>query len=113
MATSIGEGTPETLAAYETFRRSGRDVIVSTVRDEHPTNIGQFVKSVAIAVVQRADYNPDWKPWDGFTRPLCRIDRNVNYSEFSDKAWEHPEHDGRLDCSTVVGAILMARQSFI
>ncbi len=81
--------------------------------DEHPTLLGQIAKGVGVAVVRRAEYDPDWKPWGKFSRLLCAIDRNANYIDFTDAAWEHPEHDGRLDCSTVVGAILMARQSYI
>ena len=81
--------------------------------NEHPTLLGQIAKGVGLGVVQRSDYNPDWKPWDGFTRPLCKIERNANYIDFTDASWEHPEHDGRLDCSTIVGALLMARQSYV
>jgi len=90
-----------------------KDMLAMEVANEHPTLTGQIAKAVAIGVVRRADYNPEWKPWERFTSRLCTIPRNVNYAEFTDKAWEHPEHDGRLDCSTVVGAILMARQSYI
>lgn len=87
--------------------------LADALSNDHPTLAGQFAKAVGIGIVRRADYNPEWKPWDTYTRPLCTIPHGVNYAEFSDKAWEHPDHDGRLDCSTVVGAILMARQSYI
>lgn len=90
-----------------------KDMLATLVSNEHPTLTGIIVKAIATGVVRRADYNPEWKPWDGFFRPLCAISRGTNYADFSDKAWEHPDHDGRLDCSTVVGAILMARQSYI
>lgn len=90
-----------------------KGTLSNLISNEHPTLTGIIAKAVAVGVVRRADYNPEWKPWDRYTRPLCTIPRGVNYAEFSDKAWEHPEHDGRLDCSTVVGAILMARQSYI
>jgi hypothetical protein len=89
------------------------DDLADALTAEHPTLLGQIAKGVGTGVVRRSDYNPAWKPWDGFTRPLCTIERNVNYIDFTDASWEHPEHDGRLDCSTIVGAILMARQSYI
>lgn len=90
-----------------------RDAIATAISGEHPTLAGQIAKAVGIGIVRRADYNPTWKPWDRFSRPLCTLPRGVNYSAFSDEAWAHPDHDGRLDCSTVVGALLMARQSYV
>ena len=84
---------------------------IEALANEHPTLLGQIAKSVGIAVARRADYNPEWMPFDKFTRPNCRLTRGLSAEQAA--AFPHPEHDGRLDCSTVVGAILMARQSYI
>lgn len=107
--TSIAEAWD---ALSRATNRGGRRAIPAEAMREHPTLLGQIAKGVAIGVVRRSERDEEWKPWDGFDQ-LCRIPRGVNYAEFSDKAWEHPDHDGRLDCATVVGAVLMSRQSYI
>lgn len=119
-AVKTAETQAKVDAAFEAISRAvnggygdAKNMLATLVANEHPTLMGIIAKAVAIGVVRRADYNAEWKPWDVYTRPLCTIDRGRNYAEFSDKAWEHPDHDGRIDCSTVVGAILMSRQSYI
>lgn len=118
-AQKAGETAIKVHEAFDAISRAvnggwgdAKDMLAMEVANEHPTLAGQIAKAVAIGIVRRAERDPEWKPWDRFDQ-LCRIPRNVNYSEFSDKAWEHPDHDGRIDCSTVVGSILVARQSYI
>ena len=89
-----------------------KNMLANEVGNENPTLSGQFAKAVAIGIVRRSERDPEWKPWGKFER-LCTLPKGSNYADFSDKAWEHPDHDGRHDCSLVVGAILMSRQSYI
>jgi hypothetical protein len=93
-----------------------KNTLSNLIASEHPTLAGIIVKAIAVGIIRRAERNPDWKPWDKFTQ-LCPIDRRTSYNpvyaSFPDEAWEHPMHDGRIDCTTVVGANLMSRQSYI
>lgn len=88
----------------------GFDAFATALANEHPTLLGQIAKAVGIGVMRRALYDPEWKPFNSITpkdKSLCR-DR---YGDLRNP--QHADHDGRLDCSTVIGAELMARQSFI
>jgi hypothetical protein len=84
------------------------DAFATALANEHPTLLGQIAKAVGIGVMRRAVYDPTRKPFDRYERKCP--------SEFHDDwghAIPHADHDGRLSCATVVGAELMARQSFI
>src|SRR4029079_4494000 len=115
----VSETQRKVSEAFETISRAinggwgdAKGMLSNEVANEHPTLAGQLAKAVAIGIVRRAVRDPKWKPFDGFDQ-LCHIPRNSNYNAFSMESWVHPDHDGRIDCSTVVGAILMARQSYI
>ncbi len=81
------------------------DAFATALAAEHPTIVGQIAKAVGMGVMRRATREPGWKPYDPMaaTTPRCGIEG----------ATDHAVHDGRLNCSTVRGAELMARQSFI
>lgn len=83
------------------------DALSNALANEHPTLLGQIAKAVGKGVVRRALYDATWRPYGKLLpegRRACVVDPD----------WpEHAEHDGRLDCTTVIGAELMARQSFI
>jgi hypothetical protein len=83
----------------------GKDAFATALANEHPTLLGQIAKAVGIGVMRRAEYDPKWQPFEQGIRARCRLGTQT--------AIPHPEHDGRLDCTTIVGAELMARQSFI
>lgn len=85
------------------------DAFATALANEHPTLLGQIAKAVGIAVMRRATYT-EWRPFDRYDR-VCRGSAEV-YVGNADKV-THADHDGRLDCTTVIGAELMARQSFI
>jgi hypothetical protein len=86
----------------------GPDDIARFIMNEHPTLVGQLVKGVALGVMRRTMYDSNWKPYD----PTIGKGRRMACLERLDKP-EHPEHDGRFSCDTVIGAELMARQGFI
>jgi hypothetical protein len=77
------------------------DDIADYLMHEHPTLTGQLAKGVALGIMRHATRNPEWRPGDRWTTD-CPIGGEP-----------HPIHDGRIDCRTVIGADLMARQSFI
>lgn len=86
------------------------DALATAFANEHPTLLGQMAKAMAMGVVRRADYNPGWKPYDGFTRPLCTLPEPPSAGD----GWEpHPEHDGRLSCALVAGAVVSAQQYYV
>jgi hypothetical protein len=85
-----------------------RDAFSNALANQHPTLIGQLAKAVGVGVVRRAQYDPEWKPFDPIRTEghrLCTVRPDLNLEP-------HDDHDGRLDCTTVVGARLMAQQSF-
>ena len=76
--------------------RERSEAFVQALGYEHPTLLGQVAKYVAEAVLLR-----------GSDSGYCTIaPRNA-------PDIIHREHDGRLDCGTVIGAIFMSRQSLI
>lgn len=96
--------------------RSSADLnmLARAIANDHPTLIGQIAKTIGIAVMRRAVYNPTWKPGqetvgDKGAARYCPLDN----SHGGGGNTIHPEHDGRLNCSTVIGAYLMSLQSFI
>ncbi len=82
------------------------DAFATALANEHPTLLGQIAKAVGKGIVRRALYDAEWRPWQSLLpdgkRP-CPINPDLP---------EHAEHDGRLDCTTVLGGELLARQSF-
>jgi hypothetical protein len=87
------------------------DAFATALANTHPTLLGQIAKAVAIGVMRRTMYDPEWRPWDSTSkRPRCTIAGGMVSGS---NVLPHPEHDGRLSCNTVVGAELMARQQFI
>ena len=96
----------------------GLDEVATAIMNEHPTRVGQIAKAVAIGIMRRATNNPAWKPFDNYgAAKLCDIEQALRPVAFGDgdsiSLPAHPRHDGRWDCTTVVAAELMARQSFI
>jgi hypothetical protein len=93
------------------------EALADALANEHPTLLGQIAKVVAIGVMRRATRDPLWKPYaykvDGLRicEQVKRRDVQTMFDLFRDPA--HVEHDGRLDCDTIVGAEIMARQSFV
>jgi len=97
------------------------EAFADALANEHPTLLGQIAKYVGIGVMRRATRDPLWKPYASGPLPgdtslrQCvdgqRRDVRTMFDLFMDP--KHCEHDGRLDCDTVVGAELMARQSFV
>lgn len=84
------------------------DEFANALANEHPTLLGQIAKAVGIGVMRRARRDPAWKPHDEIKDQFCayQVDMAGAFAR-------HAAHDGRLDCTTVIGAELMARQSFI
>lgn len=85
----------------------GVDILANELSNEHPTLAAQFAKAVGIGIVRRALYNPDWRPFETLL-PEGKI-----RCQFRPDLPEHADHDGRTDCTTVIGGELMARQSYI
>jgi len=83
--------------------REQQQAFAEALASDHPTLIGQVAKVVALGVMMRATRNPEYRPYDTI-EDACTVSLD-NAS--------HPSHDGRLDCNTIIGAGLMARQSFI
>ena len=76
----------------------------NALASEHPTLLGQIAKAVAVGVMRRALYNPEWKPFDRvIQKDLCQENLRPGIPN-------HARHDGRLACYTVIGAELMAHQ---
>jgi hypothetical protein len=86
------------------------DAFATALANEHPTLLGQIAKAVGIGVMRRATHE-HWRPFDAYERS-CRQSHMI-YSGFPQGVPAHADHDGRLDCTTVIGAELMARQSYI
>lgn len=82
-----------------------QDALADAIANKHPTYIGQIAKVVGIGVMRRATYEP-WRPYGIYHR-------ECSTTTLTQPVLSHAEHDGRLDCTTVIGAELMARQSFI
>ena len=84
------------------------DEFANALANEHPTLLGQIAKAVGIGVMRRATHT-GWRPFAELDESLVcpmQVDYAGNFAR-------HAAHDGRLDCTTVIGAELMARQSFI
>lgn len=98
---------------------------IDALSREHPTLLGQISKAVAVAVCKQVARNADWRPFDQVgdkTNGSCM--RGGNHGELQDRQAlgfyrdvitlpVHAHHDGRIDCSTVIGAELAARQRLI
>jgi len=84
------------------------DAFATALANEHPTLLGQIAKAVGIGVMRRATYDPEYKPFGKYER-VC----SISFHDDLGHDVPHADHDGRLSCATVVGAELMARQSFI
>jgi hypothetical protein len=84
------------------------DAFATALANEHPTLLGQIAKAVGIGVMRRSVYDPTWKPYDRYPRGCPTA-----FHDDSGNSVYHSDHDGRLSCATVVGAELMARQSYI
>lgn len=82
--------------------------LAESVANEHPTLSGQLGKAIAIGLVRRATYNPDWRPFDPWERD-CPLTSPLGTSEHP----KHPEHDGRHSCALIAGAVLMAQQWYV
>jgi hypothetical protein len=83
--------------------------LVQTLSVEHPTILGQTAKAIATAVCLSSGYDP-------LTGSHANRDDSRIYCHRDDAEAHgiiHPVHDGRLTCSTVVGAILISRQPLI
>lgn len=83
------------------------DAFATALANEHPTLLGQIAKAVGIGVMRRSVYDPAWKPYDSYDRGC------MDYRDPEGNPIRHAMHDGRLSCTTVVGAELMARQGYI
>lgn len=109
------------------------DAFANALAIEHPTLLGQIARATALGVMRRT-LGTKWRPGDrtwfepgeaqraGFHEPdylvrgLCPGAEGVHPmtgAGMTVKYAEHPTHDGRLECATVVGAELMCRQSLI
>lgn len=92
------------------------DKVAEAIRHEHPTLIGQMAKAVAVGVMRRT-LRETWKPYGVFPKGTvyCNLQPHgsIPGTDYPLAKVFHPEHDGRLDCSTVIAAELMARQSLI
>lgn len=92
--------------------RTNADALANALMHEHPTLLGQIAKAVGIGVMRRTVRDETWRPFDTTVGGPERI-RACSLPAIGINNTQHPEHDGRLDCATVIGADLMARQSFI
>ena len=96
---------------------SENDDLINALANEHPTLLGQIAKAVGIAVMRRAVRDEKWRPFDRTTRagydcvPVENVESWWGSEHFLMPI--HTQHDGRLDCQTVIGAELMSRQSLI
>lgn len=106
--------------AWESLSRAingpvGYGEVANAILHEHPTLTGQIAKAVGVGLMRHATREPEWKPFEGYGDSLmCQSHPEVVLG--SGARWrlpDHPIHDGRFDCQTVVAAELMARQSFI
>jgi len=92
------------------------ETVAEALSHEHPTLLGQVAKFVGIGVMRRTIRGP-WKPFSPKPADILWCNReNVTTILGTDVRLDsipHPEHDGRLDCSTIIGAELIARQSLI
>jgi hypothetical protein len=85
--------------------------------EAHPTLVGMLAKNVGWGILYRA-----------IGHPAVDVDRYIQYGyDVSDGLLPcertdfrlgvdripHPVHDGRIDCTTIIGARLLAMQSFI
>ena len=108
--------TPEEVAqVVSAFINSVGDVraLAEALANDHPTLLGQAAKAMGLAVMMRALRNADYKPYDSMVGDSGLCERQVIDLDGSHLFVPHTYHDGRIDCATVVGAALMARQSFI
>lgn len=85
-----------------------RDAFATCLANTHPTLLGQIAKAVGIGVMRRAVRDPEWRPFDKYEQTCS----NGFPSPYGENV-RHSGHDGRLDCNTIIGAELLARQSFI
>jgi hypothetical protein len=87
----------------------GKYELIDSLANEHPTLLGQIAKAVGIAVMRRSTRNPEWKPG------MNSVGDGVRYCSVEQNSTNiiHVEHDGRLNCTTVVGAYFMSLQSLI
>jgi hypothetical protein len=112
----------------------GREIgaFANALAIEHPTLVGQIAKAVGLGVMRRT-LGTAWGPADrtwyesgeanalGFREPQfivrgrCSGAEGVHplYGSQMTPTADHPTHDGRLECQTIVGAELMARQALI
>lgn len=97
------------LSAFVNGSRHSASDFSDAVANDHPTLVGQMAKAMAIGVMRRATYNPEWRPYD----PLWTEDNRICDVDTKGEFPKHAFHDGRLDCATIIGASLMARQSYI
>ncbi len=85
--------------------REQADALSNALAVEHPTLLGQIAKAVAVGVMRRATYDPTYKPYGTYERSC--------FGTGDAPKPKHADHDGRLSCDTVIGAELMAHQSFV
>lgn len=117
-AAFIPAERPDAVTALETVIRAINGgsteavrALAAAVADEHPTLSGQLGKAVAIGLVRRATYNPDWTPFQSWEGPDC--DEQEGLSAELGVAPAHPAHDGRHSCWLIAGAVMMARQFYV
>lgn len=84
----------------------GKSSLANLVARQHPTLSGQLAKFVALGIMRRSTRNENFRAFDSWEMD-CRV------KPFTADNPPHPDHDGRHDCQTVIGAMLMAGQSYI
>lgn len=97
------------------------DAFATALANEHPTLLGQIAKGVGLGIMRRATRDPHFRPFGISVEPgdpLCRVhEGRDHYVTLGVRGGQfamppHREHDGRLDCATVIGAEMLAWQSF-
>lgn len=106
------EDTINQLATLTSAFGNSADELATELGYSHPTLIGQVAKTIGLGVMRRSDH--EYKPFNTYPE-VCGFESRIidlgSGQSFTLPA--HAAHDARLDCTTVVGAELMARQSFI
>ena len=107
LSVTVNGARSETVAAFSL-----------AIANDHPTLSASIAKAVALGIVRRARYDPEWRPfdplWNNDGEPVCTEPMASRpMSEFGGATLpKHKVHDGRLDCTTVIGSALVARQSY-
>ncbi len=107
LASMVNGGRVETVEGF-----------ANALSNDHPTLSGQIARAVALGIMRRCRYDPTWRAFDPLWKegdPICTEPMATRSSEeFGGSPLpKHGVHDGRLDCTTVIGAALLARQSCI